>query len=55
MIVKTEEDPLKEADIMVENFVDHVITEVWNNKEHFVPLLFSDSKCLQSAPLEAGY
>lgn len=40
MIVKTEEDPLKEADIMVENFVDHVIMEVWDNKEHFVPLLF---------------
>ena len=40
MIVKTEEDPLKEADIMVENVVDHVIMEVWDNKEHFGPLLF---------------
>ena len=40
MIVKTEEDPLKEADIMVENFVDHVIMEVWDNKEHFVLYFF---------------
>ena len=37
MIVKTEEDPLKEADIMVENFVD---MEVWDNKEHFVLYFF---------------
>ena len=40
MIVKTEEDPLKEADIMVENLVDHVIMEVWDNKEHFVLYFF---------------
>ena len=54
MIVKTEEDPLKEADIMVENFVDHVIMEVGTTRS-ISSFTFSDSKCLQSAPLEAGY
>ena len=50
MIVKTEEDPLKEADIMVENFFDHVIMEVWDNKEHFVPLLFQIQSVFKALP-----
>ena len=50
MIVKTEEDPLKEADIMVENFVDHVIMGVWDNKEHFVPLLFQIQSVFKALP-----
>ena len=50
MIVKREKDPLKEADIMVENFVDHVIMEVWDNKEHFVPLFFQIQSVFKALP-----
>ena len=37
MIVKTEEDPLKEADIMVENFVDHGRLLIVNSLSKHLP------------------